>query len=149
MWQFLISSLYLSFTVILTSQLVSREWAQYAITPKGLRVSKRREESRQRSTFFISMPLRFGLLIMAVFAVEHWLLSQSTFVIRVLMFDWDGTPLPGRTTSGFSVIPSFLGKCIVHRPRSIYLEYTGALSFLLDSPADNPEIIWQHSFWLC
>jgi hypothetical protein len=48
---------------------------------------------------------------MVVFAVEHWLISQSMFVIRTLVFDWDGTPLPGRTTSGHSVIPALIGTC--------------------------------------
>ncbi|KAK3349773.1 hypothetical protein B0T25DRAFT_633098 [Lasiosphaeria hispida] len=111
-WQFLLSVLYISFNVILTTQLVAREWAGYAATidpktkkAKTLRVSK--PKGSQRATYYLSMPYRYGLPVNIIFTAAHWLLSQSTFTIRLLFFDWDGTPLPGRTLAGFSIIPSF------------------------------------------
>jgi hypothetical protein len=98
----------MAFNAILSCQLLAAEWAQFGYERKTLRVSH--PKGIQRGSFFISMPLRYGLPIMAVFVVLHWLISQSAFVIRVLLFDWDGTPLPGFTMSGFNVIPSLTGR---------------------------------------
>jgi len=98
----------MSFTVIFTSQLIAREWASYAAKSNYLRVSV--PVGNQRSTYFVSIPYRYGVPIIAVFAVEHWLLSQSTFIIRLLYFDYDGKSMEGHTTTGFSIIPSFFGE---------------------------------------
>ena len=56
------------------------------------------------------MPLRYGIPIMAVFATEHWLLSESPFIIRLLLSEWNGARVPGGTISGFSVIPSLFSE---------------------------------------
>ncbi|KAK0627378.1 hypothetical protein B0T14DRAFT_563186 [Immersiella caudata] len=109
MWQVLLSLLYTAFNLILASQLVALEWSRFGNTakPKGLRVS--RPEGDQRSAHYFSMPYRYALPTMAFFYLAHFLVSQSSFVIRLVMYDWDGTPLVGRTLAGFSPIPSFLG----------------------------------------
>jgi hypothetical protein len=106
-WQVLVSLLYFTFNAILSCQLLAQEWAKFGDRRKTLRVSH--PQGIQRESFFISMPLKYGLPIMAVFAIEHWLISQSAFVIRILLFDVDGTPLPGLTMSGFSIIPCITG----------------------------------------
>lgn len=107
MWQVFISVLYLTLNGILSFQLIANEWFQFGHNSKTLRVSH--PEGIQRGTFFVSMPLRYGLPTRLVFGVEHWLISQSMFVIRTLISDWDGKPLPGLTTSGHSVIPALIG----------------------------------------
>jgi hypothetical protein len=55
------------------------------------------------------MPYRYALPTMAFFYLARFLVSQSSFVIRLVMYDWDGTPLKGRTMARFSPIPSLLG----------------------------------------
>ncbi|KAK4449779.1 hypothetical protein QBC34DRAFT_350319 [Podospora aff. communis PSN243] len=108
-WQVLLSLLYTAFNLILASQLVALEWSRFGNTekPKGLRVS--RPVGEQRSTYYLSMPYRYALPTMAFFYLAHFLVSQSSFIIRLVMYDWDGTPLKGRTMAGFSPIPSLLG----------------------------------------
>ncbi|KAF2819941.1 hypothetical protein CC86DRAFT_334158 [Ophiobolus disseminans] len=102
-WQVLVSMLYLIFNAILSCQLLAAEWGQYGYERKTLRVSH--PKGIQRGSYFISMPLRYGLPIIALFAILHWLISQSAFVIRVLQFDINGTPVPGFTMAGFSIMP--------------------------------------------
>jgi hypothetical protein len=111
-WQILVSLLYFAFNAILSCQLLAREWVNFGQGRKTLRVSH--PQGIQRESFFISMPLKYGIPIMAVFAIEHWLISQSAFVIRILLFDFDGTPLPGLTMAGFSIIPCIAGTLANH-----------------------------------
>lgn len=88
----------------MSSMLIADEWSGFASEPKTLRVSYPKE--KQRSTYFISMPYRYAVPIMAVFILMHWLLSQTAFVVRVNQFNWTGGRDPGWTTSGYSIIPS-------------------------------------------
>lgn len=57
------------------------------------------------------MPLRYSLPIMGLFAIEHWLLSQATFVIGIILQDWDihNTIHTHYTTAGFSIMPCIFG----------------------------------------
>lgn len=57
------------------------------------------------------MPLRYSLPILGVFAIEHWLLSQATFVVGVVLQDWDiyNTYHTHYTTSGYSIMPCIFG----------------------------------------
>ncbi len=106
-WQVLVSLCYIAQNVLLSCQLVADEWTGFARERKTLRVSH--PVGIQRSTYFVSIPLRYGLPIMALFSLEHWLLSQTTFVIRVITFDFTVTPfttLNGWTTASYSLIPA-------------------------------------------
>ncbi|KAK1758869.1 hypothetical protein QBC47DRAFT_409691 [Echria macrotheca] len=107
MWQVLVSILFTTFNIILASQLVALEWSKFADTrkPRGLRVSRPERDTDQRSTYWLSMPFRYILPIMVAFYFDHFLLSQSSFVIRLLIYNWDGTQKEGRTLAGFSPIP--------------------------------------------
>lgn len=87
--------------------LVADEWSGFATERKSLRVSA--PTGSQRSSYILSVPLRYGLPIMAFFSLEHWLLSQSTFIVRVNSFLWNGDVNKGWTTSGYSFIPGLIG----------------------------------------
>lgn len=106
-WQVLLSMLYILHNGLLSCLMVAHEWAGFANERKTLRVSA--PQGIQRSSYFISMPLRYGIPIMSLFAAEHWLLSQSAFVIRIVNSDWYGVPISAYTTSGFSLVPCILG----------------------------------------
>ena len=45
---------------------------------------------------------------MALFATEHWLLSQSAFIIRIVNFSWHGVETTA-TKSAYSTIPGLFG----------------------------------------
>jgi hypothetical protein len=125
-WQVLLSLAYILNNGLLSSQLVADEWAGFADERKTLRVSN--PMGIQRSNYFISMPLRYGLPIMALFSIEHWLLSQAMFLIRVIEFISvdDGFIAEESTTSGFSMAPALLGE--------LYLFISYSFSSLCLSP---------------
>lgn len=78
----IISLLYLTLIALLSDLLVSDEWAGYHKTRKTLRVSF--PEGIQRSSYFISIPFRYGARLIISMAVFHWTVSQSVFVVRVI-----------------------------------------------------------------
>lgn len=106
--QVVISLTYIAHNALISCMLVADEWYGFINDRKTLRVSA--PVGIQRSSYVLSMPLRYGLPMMALFSVEHWLISQSTFIVRVKQFDWTGTPSRGWTTTGYSFIPSLIGK---------------------------------------
>ncbi len=102
LWQMIISLLYITFNALFSCILVSEEWSGYQKTRKTLRVSF--PEGIQRSSYFISMPLRYGAPLIISMAVLHWTVSQSVFVVRVISNWSDGTLDIGSniTAAGYS-----------------------------------------------
>lgn len=78
--QFLISTVYISYSGLLSSMLVSREFVQLTKQGKGLRVSDPR--GMQRSTPWLSVPFRYTLPLTGVMALLHWAISESIFLAR-------------------------------------------------------------------
>lgn len=87
-WQFVVSFQYLFFTAFLSCMLNSDEWAGYYHDRKALRVSVPR--GLQRSSYFVSMPFKYGMPSLIAFAILHWTLSQSIFVVRITAFFSNG-----------------------------------------------------------
>jgi hypothetical protein len=98
-WQVIVSILYFALNALLTCLLVSEEWSGYIRDRKPLRVSH--PEGIQRGSYFVSMPFKFGVPLMAMVTTLHWLISQSTFLVRTTTF------YPSNTEdidSGFSIV---------------------------------------------
>lgn len=74
---------------MLSTFLVQREFSRMHVTRKPLRVSEPR--GIQRSSFFISLPLRYGIPLYATSGLMHWLISQSLFLARITAIKPDGT----------------------------------------------------------
>jgi hypothetical protein len=108
-WQVIVSLAYVAHNSVISSMLVAREWTGFAKDRKFLRVSS--PVGMQRSSYFISMPFRYGLPIMALFSLEHWLLSQTTFIIRVIMYQYveDVITTIEYTISGYSLPAAMFG----------------------------------------
>jgi hypothetical protein len=87
--QFSMSIIYLFYNSMLSSFLVQHEFSRMWTTRKPLRVSEPR--GIQRSTYFISLPLRYGIPLYTTSGFMHWLNSQSLFLARVTAFFPDGT----------------------------------------------------------
>ncbi|KAK1830203.1 hypothetical protein QBC39DRAFT_285692 [Podospora conica] len=79
--QLLLSIIYLAYNVMLSAFLVQREFSHMHEVRKPLRVSE--PTGIQRSSYFISLPLRYGIPLYASSGVMHWLLSQSLFLARI------------------------------------------------------------------
>ena len=82
LWQMIISLLYITFNAIFTCFLVGEEWSGYRKTRKTLCVSF--PKGLQRSSHFISMPLRYSVLLILSMASLHWTVSQSVSVVRII-----------------------------------------------------------------
>lgn len=80
--------LYFAYNSIFASMAVGVEWQTYASNRKGLRVSAS-PEGDQRSSYFLSLPYRFGVPLMVIAAMLHWLVSQAINLINIEMYSWD------------------------------------------------------------
>ncbi|KAJ4299332.1 hypothetical protein N0V90_004577 [Kalmusia sp. IMI 367209] len=106
----ILSFLYFSYNGLFTAMLLGYEWVSYAHRRKGLRVS-RAPQGAQRSTYFLQLPYRFAMPLMAMSGVLHWLVSQSIFLVSVDVYDWDGSHTTGVQgdwkSTGYSPISIF------------------------------------------
>lgn len=112
-WQFLVSMLYVQYNPLLSCMLANREWHRYAAGTnerKPLRVSS--PVGFQRSSYYISMPWRYGIPLLVTMAILHWILSQSVFVLPIETVRSDGTVDTNNhfSTVGFSIWPMISGK---------------------------------------
>ncbi|KAL4798811.1 hypothetical protein BDV19DRAFT_385894 [Aspergillus venezuelensis] len=102
-----ISFLYIFYNNNLTRQLVTDEWVRFLQKDgkKALRVSSPR--GMQRSSYFLSLPLKYSVPLKIVCIVMHWLISQSIFVVYSTAFGPGphGTRLPQYYDSGRGTSP--------------------------------------------
>lgn len=82
--QVICSLIYFSYNYLLTVMLLSQEWSRFYLVKKPLRVSKPIGE--QRSTYFLSLPYRYGVPLIIASSTLHWLISQSLFFARIEFF---------------------------------------------------------------
>jgi hypothetical protein len=93
--QVVLSFVYFSYNGLFTAMLAEHEWMSYASKKKGLRISCK-PSGLQRSTYFLQLPYRFSLPLVAMSVLLHWLVSQSIFVVAFNIYDdmghrnWDG-----------------------------------------------------------
>ncbi|KAI9675682.1 MAG: hypothetical protein M1817_001049 [Caeruleum heppii] len=101
----ILSFLYLIFNGLVTCMFLAEEWSNFAHQKKPLRVSRPR--GLQRSTYFLELPYRYAIPLIAVSGLLHWLVSQSIFVASVLVSDqWSGRDRPVMlSTCGYSPMP--------------------------------------------
>ncbi|KAH8179484.1 hypothetical protein LIA77_01003 [Sarocladium implicatum] len=85
--QLIVSVLYILYNTMLSTFLVQREFSRMHAKEyhKPLRVSE--PEGIQRSSYFISLPLRFGVPLYASSGLMHWLISRSFFLARITAID--------------------------------------------------------------
>jgi hypothetical protein len=88
--QILLSSLYVILNALMTSFSVTREWNGFGTHRKSLRISSR-PAGQQRETYFLQLPYRQSLPLIALSAVLHWLISQSLFVVALETFSVSDT----------------------------------------------------------
>lgn len=78
----ILSFLYFCYNGLFTCMLMGYEWSTYSYESKGLRLTRARR-GHQRTTYFLQLPYRFGLPLMLLSAVLHWLVSQSIFLVSI------------------------------------------------------------------
>lgn len=84
MFQIVVSALYFLYNNLLTVMLVAAEWNDYVSERKTLRVSCPR--GVQRSSYFLSLPYKYSVVLLICSGLLHWMISQSVFVIQTVGF---------------------------------------------------------------
>lgn len=111
-FQVAISFFYVLYNNILTRQLVADELIGYMRVDgkKPLRVSS--PIGMQRSSYFLSLPLRYSIPLKISAALLHWLTSQTTFLIETVYFEpgSQGVRIPeyDRSAQGYSLFGNVL-----------------------------------------
>lgn len=96
--QLIVSFLLLTYNGLFTGMLLADEWNGYAHERKPLRVTD--PNGTQRSTYRLQLPYKYGIPLLIVSAVLHWLVSQSLFLVNVTKYDANG-----QETTKYSVLP--------------------------------------------
>lgn len=81
---------YYFYNSVLTNMLLAAEYSSYGVDRKPLRVTRPVEDSQQRSTYWLSIPYRYGIPIMLVFTLIHWLVSQGFYYSLIIPYDLEG-----------------------------------------------------------
>lgn len=108
--QFLLSVLYIFYNSMLSTFLVQREFSLMYKKRKTLRVSE--PVGIQRSSYFISLPLRYGIPLYLTSGIMHWLISQSLFLARITALSPEGEydVANSFSTCGYSPIAIFISE---------------------------------------
>lgn len=83
--QVLLSFLFLTFNGLLSSMLLMEEWSGFAHERKPLRVSS--PVGKQRSSYWLQLPYKYGIPLLFISCVLHWCVSQSIFPVHVIEID--------------------------------------------------------------
>ena len=101
--QLLFSFLYYLYNGLVTCMLAAEEQSHYGKARKSLRVSA--PEGHQRSSWFLSVPYRYGIPLTLTSGLLHWLISQALFLVRVVMYEENGGEAGSDTVSGVGFSP--------------------------------------------
>ncbi|KAF2136045.1 uncharacterized protein K452DRAFT_215267, partial [Aplosporella prunicola CBS 121167] len=104
--QTVLSFLYLIHNNLWTRMLLAAEWSDFAYERKGLRLSSRNADSSQRSTYFLQVPYRYGIPLMALCTLLHWMISQSIYLAVIDMYSMSDELIPEEriVTCGYSLV---------------------------------------------
>jgi hypothetical protein len=101
MAQPILSVLYFTYNALFTCMVLGLEWSRFAHRRRGLRVSSV-SQGAQRSTYFLQLPYRFAVPLMALSATLHWLVSQSIYLVAIEAFTYNGSSDDGASAYGSS-----------------------------------------------
>lgn len=121
--QLIYSVLYVLSNGILTNMALAGEWNTFSEERKGLRVSASPKEN-QRTSHFLSLPYRYGLPLIALSALTHWLISQSIFLVSAKAYNEfrEREPYFDVIALGYSPLAIVISICVsILLPASLFL----------------------------
>ncbi|KAL4930908.1 uncharacterized protein BDV17DRAFT_280507 [Aspergillus undulatus] len=107
--QLIVSFAYYFYNSLLTSMLLAHEYSSYATEKRPLRVSW--PSGAQRSTYYLSIPYKYGMTLLVISALLHWLVSQSFFYVEHILFETNGYIRWINVSCGFSpaaIVPAMI-----------------------------------------
>lgn len=91
--QAIFSFLYVCYNALFTVMFLSRELCRFSVTAgrgrKYLRVTD--PQGEQKSTYFLSLPYKYGVPLLSASGLVHWLVSQSIFLANISIIPPDGS----------------------------------------------------------
>ena len=99
-FQLAVSNAYLLFNGCFTCLLLSKELSDFATQAKTMRVSK--PKGLQRSTYWLQLPYRWSVPMMAMMALLHFLISEALFMVNIQMLDMNGRRIDGPLSSSIN-----------------------------------------------
>lgn len=105
--QLVLSYLYVDMNNLLTAMFGMTEWTSFyaARVAKGLRVSRPIPDTRQRSTYFLTLPFKFAAPSVLLFTLLHWLSSQMVFAAKIETYNADGALNAGTSITSVYYAP--------------------------------------------
>jgi hypothetical protein len=83
--QLVLSFIFLVYNGILTAMCMAKEWSDYTVERKPLRVTA--SKGKQRGTYYLSLPFRFAIPLILSSILLHWLVSQAIFLDRRIVLE--------------------------------------------------------------
>ena len=96
--QVCLAIIYLLYMGIMTSMFLAADWSTFAFKPQTLMVSS--PAGKQRGTWLLGAPLGWGIALLALQTLLHWFVSQSIFVVQMMVYNKDGSPVTFDPSSG-------------------------------------------------
>lgn len=113
--QVVLSLIYLSYNALITGMHLAHEYSGYALRHKPLRVTT--PCGQQRNTYWLQLPYKYGIPLIAISAILHWLVSRSLFLLRLEIYGKDGGIDLEVTGVGYSLPPilavAIIGTCVM------------------------------------
>ena len=107
-FQLAISNAYIFFNNVFTCMRLSAEIADFSVEAKAMRVSEPR--GVQRSTYWLQLPYRWSLPLMAIMALLHWLVSGAVFMVNVKVLSAQSQKMTGYWYGDKYIPLSFFGE---------------------------------------
>jgi hypothetical protein len=108
--QLLLTVSYYCLNNVVTDMLAAAEYNSYGVTRKPLRVSRPQKGSQQKSTYWLSVPYQYGVPLLLLHMLLHWLISQSLYYVLVIPYTIQGEAnyTDQLSSVGWSPLPVFL-----------------------------------------
>ena len=104
--QLFLAAVWLLYMGIMTSMFLAADWARFGTQGQTLQVSSPR--GQQRGSWLLGAPPIFGVFLLILQIILHWLVSQSIFVISMQIRTPDGSiptaTIPSFVNAGFSPV---------------------------------------------
>lgn len=86
--QVCLALLYIVYKGLITTMFIAKDWSNFGFGDQHLMVST--PAGKQRGTWVLGIPVYYGVALLVLQTLLHWLISESIFVVQVTVFGPDG-----------------------------------------------------------
>lgn len=102
--QVCLAILYIVYKGLMTAIFNAKDWSRFGFEDQHLMVST--PAGKQRGTWILGIPKYYGVALLVLQTILHWLISESIFVVQITVFGTDGqiSPTDHISNCGYSPI---------------------------------------------